>query len=80
MLKTALRLNPASPVNKIQFKKFRRSWYCYNNHSQYIHDVENRWAAKLALFERGMDVVLVVLMYDALETVKLQLQLQVGEC
>ena len=45
-----------------------------------LHDVENQRAPKLALFERGVDIVLVFLIYDALQTVKPQLQLQVGEC
>ena len=45
-----------------------------------LHDLENQRVPKLALFECGMDVGLVLLMYDELQTMKLQLQLQVGEC
>ena len=36
--------------------------------------MENQWAPKLARFERGVDMCLVLLIYDALQTVKLQLQ------
>ena len=43
-----------------------------------LHDVKNQ-APKLALFERGKDICLALVMYDV-QTVKLQLQLQVGEC
>ena len=39
-----------------------------------LHDVENQRATKLALLERNVDVGLVFLMYDALQTVKLQLK------
>ena len=59
----------ASSVNRMQFKKLGRLRHCSNKHSQSLH-----------CFERGVDVSLVLLIYDALQTVKLQFQLQVGEC
>ena len=40
----------------------------------------NEQSPKLALFGRGIDVGLVLLMYDALQIVKLQLHGEVGEC
>ena len=44
-----------------------------------LHDLENQRVPKLALFECGMDVGLALLIHDALQTMKLQLQLQVHE-
>ena len=63
----------------MQFKKFIHNIAVTTIRSK-LHDVENQRAPKLALFERGMDLRLALLMYDALQTVKLQLQLQFGEC